>query len=131
MNNKYLFDEFVIKESSIGIYSIPKIRDGRNIDEIINEIFNNGIIINWGGITNDFNFLGKKEESTYFEASDYNGFLYECNIVISIPQVIDNYFIGNIPRTINIKNEIDSEYHKIIKFNPVNKYVVENNKFPK
>lgn len=147
MENKNIFDQLVIENSTVGVHGISGKRslDGLSIDDITDSILSDGLTVtDWGGFLSNIVLLGDKEEFTFFEAYGYkypsNISDINYNIIVSIPKTItdrynNTYFLGDLPRTIDSFNPadrgIDNEITKEVKFNPINKYVIDSKLFPK
>lgn len=147
MEAKNIFDEFILKDSFVGVHGITGKRSydhELSIEEIANNILDKGLFVtDWGGLLSNIVLLGKLKDFTFFEAQSYS---YPSklssdsyNIVISIPETItsregETYFLGNLPRTIDDFNPgdrgFDSELSNIVKFNPINRYVIDNKLMP-
>lgn len=147
MEVKNIFDDFVIENSFIGVHGITGKRSYDHIlsiEEVAKNIIDKGLVVtDWGGLLSNIVLLGKKADFTFFEAQGYN---YPSklsndsyNVVISIPETItsrdgETYFLGTFPRTIDSFNPgdrgFDNELSNRVKFNPINKYVIDHKLMP-
>ncbi len=147
MEAKQVFDEFILEDSFIGVHGVSGKRNynhDQTIEEVTKSILDNGLnVTDWGGLLSNVVLLGNKEDFTFFEVQSYsypsNLSLDDYNIVVSIPSTItsrtgETYFLGCLPRT---KDELDSsnrglddEIAREVKFNPINRYVIDNKLLP-